>query len=74
MSLEKRYLENATNEEIWGKFMDDLRAKAKLEISFDARFADSFRDYFKFVLDNHSSSSSFISKLKWVDKLNTLAY
>ena len=74
MSLEKKYIENATDDEIWGKFMNDLHSKAKLEISFDARFADTFKDYFKFVIDTHSSSQIFITKLKWVKKLNSLAY
>lgn len=56
MELEKKYLKNASKEELWQQFMNDLHAKAKLEISFDARFADSLRDYFKHVHETFSAS------------------
>jgi len=67
-------LENATNDELWEKFTSDLHKKAQLEITFDARFADTIRNYLKFIQDTYSSGQFFVPKLKWVNTLNNLAY
>ena len=70
--LEKLYHENQPDDVIWDKFGKDLGLYHKLEITFDNRFSDIFRDYFKHVIDTYSGSEHYAAKLGWVSQLNKI--
>ena len=70
--LEKLYSENQSDDVIWDKFIKDLGVYNKLEITFDNRFSDTFRDYFKYVIDTFSGSEYYAVKVGWVSQLNKI--
>lgn len=70
--LEKLYHENQPDNVIWDKFVKDLGVYNKLEVIFDNRFSDTFRDYFKYVIDTYSGSDHYAFKVGWVSQLNKI--
>jgi hypothetical protein len=73
-SLEKHYSENLSDNAIWEIFKKQLSNKFKLEITFDSKFSEAFREYFRDVNEKFRSSETYLPLLNWIDKLNTLAY